>query len=337
MYEDFFDLAERPFSARADIRFLYSSEDHELALSLLRYALMERFAISVVTGAPGVGKTTLAQAITHTMTLEAPGDLRFGRMVAARGGRGDMLRWILAAFDQPCPEQENRIALLGRLKTFLDRTEAAGQRATLIVDEAQTLDAAELEELRLLSDGEAGADVRISLMLFGQTGLRTLIQSSDQTAFAQRIDADFHMEPLTAAETGAYVRHRVHAAGGKRELFDEDAFPILHRATGGAPRLLNRLCDLSLASAYAEARVTVAASALRAMLASFESRGVFDQFRPPEAPAAGGVQMMEETLVTAVRPKTRRRIDDDERPQAKPRRKSSKRGGERPGRAEVNG
>jgi hypothetical protein len=64
--------------------------------------------------------------------------------------------------------------------------------------------------------------------------------------FAQRITVDYALEPLSEDDVHAYIRHRLSVAGGDPDLFTEYACSMAHRLSGGIPRLINQLCELSM-------------------------------------------------------------------------------------------
>ena len=129
---------------------------------------------------------------------------------------------------------------------------AAGKRAVLIVDEAQNLSEDALEQLRLLSNVNSGADHLLQLILVGQPELRDVLEQPSLRQFVQRIWTDHHLDALSLEETRAMIRHRVDVAGGASDLFDDEAATAVHYFTGGLPRLVNALCEMALVHGYAE-------------------------------------------------------------------------------------
>ena len=109
-----------------------------------------------------------------------------------------------------------------------------------------------LEELRLLSNVNNGQNQPLQIVLSGQPGLRGLLQRGDLIQFAQRISVDYHLLPLGEDETPSYIRHRMSMAGGARPVMTTQAAVMVHRLTGGNARLINQVCDVSLAYGYAE-------------------------------------------------------------------------------------
>jgi tetratricopeptide (TPR) repeat protein len=135
---------------------------------------------------------------------------------------------------------------------FLIQEHARHRQVVLVVDEAQNLGPAMLEELRLLSNLNDGRRHTLQIILSGQPNLRRLLQQLDLVQLAQRIGVDYHLEPFDETETPEYIRHRIKVAGGPVTLMSDVACRVVHRLTGGNPRLINQVCDVSLAYGFAE-------------------------------------------------------------------------------------
>jgi general secretion pathway protein A len=127
----------------------------------------------------------------------------------------------------------------------------------LIIDEAQNLRPKVMEQIRLLTNLETTKHKLLQIFLIGQPELRAMLASPDLRQLNQRITARFHLKPLSARETAAYVDHRVTVAGVDRPLFTDAALRRIHRFTGGIPRLINLLCDRSLLGAAVSRRMQV--------------------------------------------------------------------------------
>jgi general secretion pathway protein A len=111
-----------------------------------------------------------------------------------------------------------------------------------------------LEQLRMLTNINAGKDVLLQLVLIGQPELRNTIARPDLSQFVQRVAASCHLSAMDAATVSDYVAHRMQTAGSSLPIFTPEALQAVAAATGGVPRLVNQLCDLSLVHAYATDR-----------------------------------------------------------------------------------
>ncbi len=246
IYNAHFGFRERPFSLLPDPDFLYWSAQHQRAYAMLEYGIVTRAPITLITGEVGAGKTTLLQ---HLLRAVGP-EVRIGLVSNAHGGRGELLRWVLMALGQEAPAGADYVQLFARFQSFLIAEYAEGRRVILIFDEAQNLTRESLEELRMFTNINSGKDELVQLVLVGQPELREMVHRPDMTQFAQRVAASFHLSPMDAATVRAYVRHRTATAGGAADVFSPAATDLIHEATGGVPRLVNQLCDLSLVYAF---------------------------------------------------------------------------------------
>jgi type II secretory pathway predicted ATPase ExeA len=242
LYNDHFGFRERPFSLSPDPDFLFWSPAHKRAYAVLEYGLMTHAPLTVVTGEVGTGKTTLVQALLRQVDVA----MTVGLISNAQGDRGDLLRWVLNALDVACDARADYVTLFQQFQDFVVAEYAAGRHVVLIVDEAQNLGLETLEELRMLTNINAGKDEVLQIMLVGQPELRDLIRQPRLRQFAQRVTAVYHLDPMDLSTTRHYIRHRLHHAGGQGDEISPSAITFIHNEADGIPRVVNKLCDLSL-------------------------------------------------------------------------------------------
>lgn len=246
IYTAHFGLRERPFSLVPDPDFLFWTPQHRRAYSMLEYGILTRAPITLVTGEVGAGKTT----ILHHLLRSLGDDVSVGLIANAAGGRGELLRWVLLSLGQPAPAEATYVDLFGRFQEHLIAEYAAGRRVILIFDEAQNLGREALEELRMFTNINANKDELLQLILVGQPELRDLVRRPDLSQFAQRVSSSFHLPAMSAAMVRDYIEHRLAAAGATRQIVTDEAAAMIHEASGGIPRLVNQLCDLSMVYAF---------------------------------------------------------------------------------------
>ncbi len=247
MYEKFYGFRGKPFSLLPDPEFLYLSKKHQMALTLLEYGLMNQASFSVITGDIGTGKTTLIRQLLNQMER----DMVVGLITNTHPSFGELLQWILLAFNLECHSKE-KVDMYKTFMDFLIQQYAANRRSVLIIDEAQNMGPQALEELRMLSNVNSDKDQVLQVILAGQPGLRDNLRDPRLEQFAQRIAVDYNLTPLNSEETREYIRHRLSIADGNPDIFDDEACEAVFRYSGGIPRLVNLLCDTALVYGYAE-------------------------------------------------------------------------------------
>ncbi|MCS6897767.1 MAG: AAA family ATPase, partial [Nitrospira sp.] len=247
MYESFYRLRAKPFSLVPDPGFLFLSGRHRPGLNVLEYGLLNRAVFTVLTGEPGTGKTTLLNKVLE----EHHGRFTVGVINTTHPKDTSLLPWVADAFGLDVSGLDT-VGQFRRITSFLKQAFSAGRLVLLIVDEAQNLSLQMLEDLRLLSNLNDGRQVGLQIVLAGQPALRAMLTRPDMRQFAQRITVDYALEPLSETDVRSYIRHRLTVVGGNPDLFTDYACSLVARLSGGIPRLINQLCDLSLAYGFGE-------------------------------------------------------------------------------------
>lgn len=279
MYEPFYGLSRRPFTTVPDPSGLYWSDGHSQAFAMLRYGILSRAPVTVITGEIGAGKTTL---IRHLLG-EVPEDLTVGLVSNMAEGRGELLDWVLMSLGQEIGNG-SYVRTFTRFEEFVIQRYAEGRRVLVIIDEAQNLGAVTLEELRLLTNINSDGDELLQIVLSGQPQLRDLLARPELVQFRQRISCDYHLGRMSTGETAEYIAARLRAAGASRRIFTAPACALIHEVTAGVPRLINILCDLALVYGYADDRDLIEEDLLREFLEAARKRGIYTQFAPVSKP-----------------------------------------------------
>jgi general secretion pathway protein A len=297
MYEDYYGFTEKPFSLTPDPKYLYRSKSHASAFELLQYAIRRREGFVVITGDIGTGKTTLCRAVLEQLDRRAFTALVLNPFLSEE----DLLKLILQDFGVVSRDELRRGRLAGvtkqelieTLNDFLLSLLPLNAGALVILDEAQNLPRPILEQLRILSNLETNKDKLLQIMLVGQLNLATLLRSPDLRQLDQRISIRYQLEPLSRAEVAAYIHHRLAVAGGASAVsFTPAALRLIHRLSGGIPRLINLLCDRALLGGYAERTDRIGVDLVRKAAAGLDlqrpARGVWSWCRRRAAAIVGG-------------------------------------------------
>ena len=250
MYTDFFGLREKPFSITPDPRYLFMSERHGEALAHLVYGVTESGGFIQLTGEVGTGKTTLVRTL---LLNRMPNNADVAVVLNPQLSVLEFLATICEELHIDVTHNRGSIkAQTDALNRHLLGAHAEGRRTILIVDEAQNLSPAVLEQVRLLTNLETAKQKLLQIILIGQPELRELLARNDLRQLAQRITGRYHLEPLTREETAQYIEHRLKVAGTLGEVFDSGARKSVFNLSQGVPRLINVICDRALLGAYSE-------------------------------------------------------------------------------------
>ena len=294
MYLSFFGLNEKPFAITPDPRYLYLSERHAEALAHLLYGINEAGGFVQLTGEVGTGKTTTIRSLL----AQTPKNAEVALILNPRMTAPEFLLTICEEIGIGVPDDA-----MGSLKDLVDilndyllKAHAAGRRVVLVVDEAQNLATEVLEQVRLLTNLETNTQKLLQIILIGQPELRELLSRNELRQLAQRVTGRYHLDPLSADETAAYVRHRLRVAGATTDIFTAPALREVYRLSGGVPRVVNVIADRALLGAYTQDRHRVAGALVRDAAAEVFGR----KFAPPWLPWAGAAAAGLALVVTGV-------------------------------------
>jgi len=240
MYDTFYKLRARPFQLSPDPRFFFKSASHKRALAYLLYGVRQGEGFVVITGDVGTGKTTLAQALFRSIQQER---VVAAQIVSTQIQEDDLLRLVASSFGLPF-EGVSKAGLLKSLEGFFRACHQEKKRVLLVVDESQNLPPRAIEELRMLSNFQLGGQMLVQSFLLGQKEFRAIMRSPSFEQLRQRVIAAYHLQPLDAEETKAYVEHRLKLVGWQDDpVIDDDVYEVIHQFSDGVPRRVNTLCD----------------------------------------------------------------------------------------------
>ena len=260
MYETHFGLNELPFSIAPDPAFLFLSDAHNEALAHLMYGFSHGGFV-MITGEVGTGKTTLLRNLIN----RTPPELEVAFILNPRLTARELLETLCDELGVSYPENADLSIkqLIDLLNKHLLQTYQEDRSTVVVIDEAQNLSPAVLEQIRLLTNLETDSKKLLRIILLGQPELAEMLDRPELRQLAQRITARFHLESLGKRETHDYVQHRLIKAGGRPGAFSPSALSTLYRFSGGTPRLINVIADRAMLGAYVEGKYEVTPSMVR--------------------------------------------------------------------------
>ncbi|HUQ72716.1 MAG TPA: AAA family ATPase [Planctomycetaceae bacterium] len=263
MYESFFGLTRRPFSATPDPGCWFRCARYQAALDELLICAEQGQGIGILVAPAGAGKTLFCERLIREIGEPFTSVLlRHATYNTRRGFLQTLLCELAQPFDKHT-DQELRLGLAPVLKGLHQQ----GRALLLVVDEAHQLSESLLEELRILADQAEDGQPIVRLVLAGQFGLEEKLAHPVLQALNQRVRAQVTLEPLSLAESADYVDFRITWGGGRTAgVFTTDAIQSICRAADGLPRCLNQLCDHALLLGYVNEQRPVSADTVAAAL-----------------------------------------------------------------------
>ena len=247
MYLEHFGLRELPFSLTPDTSFFFNRSGYQDALNVLLVALRSGEGFVKVVGEVGTGKTLLCRKLINTLGKE----FRTAYLHNPYLRPGALLHAVADELALDVSTGKGQHLLLKRVAERLLELHSSARPVVLCLDEVQAMPVETLETLRLLTNLETEKRKLLQVVLFGQPELDRLLERDSVRQLKQRITFDYRLLPMSRTALDAYVRHRLVVAGRPgRALFTRAALDLVHRRSGGVPRLVNVLCHKSMMVAF---------------------------------------------------------------------------------------
>ncbi|ABV36282.1 Type II secretory pathway component ExeA (predicted ATPase)-like protein [Shewanella sediminis HAW-EB3] len=256
MFQAFYRLNENPFSNEVSSSNLFLSEHHREALTCLNYGLNETGGFVLLTGEEGSGKTSVVKAFLKQVSTTH--DTAF--ITNPSISEHELLAKVCNKLNIPYEGTPSLKCFTDLLCQFLLNNDAQGRSTLVIIDEAQYLSSAVLEQLRLLTNLETDTKKLLQLILVGRPELIQMLRQEELRQVSQRITARLHIPSLSQSETSAYIQHHLRVAGHHDPLFAPAALKAVHRYSGGRPSMINQLCEQALMIGHAQSKNTIDSS-----------------------------------------------------------------------------
>lgn len=266
IYLHFYGFRRPPFNNTPDPKFFFLSRQHQEALSRLVYAAQARRGFVLLTGEIGSGKTTLCRALMNRLRLTTEVALVTNANITSK----ELISSIAEELGVST-RRKSKGAILRELNRFLIEQLSLDRNVLVILDEAQNLKGAVLEEVRMLSNLETAQEKLVQIFLVGQPELRDKINQPELKQLRQRIALRYHVLPLDGDECRKYVAHRLHIAEAERvPEFSGAALEKIFRYSEGVPRLINTVCDNALIVGFTRGTLTLDGDIIDEVIADLE-------------------------------------------------------------------
>jgi len=254
MFESHFGFRETPFGVTPDPRFFFGHPLYLEGLAALVHGIETKKGFMLVTGEVGTGKTILLRKLMRHMDAHVHFVFVSNSHLTSYG-----LTELMVQNLGLNNKEKNRLEMIQDLNNYLIQQLRTGRTVALLIDEAQKLSEEALEGLCDLSNLETDEEKLLQIVLVGQPELVTKLSKSSLRRIKQRVAIHYRLYSLqTPSEIDQYIRHRLQIVGYEGpEIFTKEAVEAIWHYSGGTPRLINILCDNSLAMAGAAGRKKV--------------------------------------------------------------------------------
>jgi len=247
MYLKFYGMREQPFGVTPDPRFLYLSAAHREALASLYYGIEANRGFLGLIAKPGMGKTTILFHLLEKFRNSARTAFLFQTQCNSR----EFMRFLLGELGYEGDGQDF-VRMHEEFNRRLLKEARAGNRFIVVIDEAQNLEPAVLETVRLLSDFETPQAKLMHIILAGQPELADKLARPGLAQLRQRVSILHGLEPLPSWEIKNYIEHRLRVAGYDGDsLFTAEVYEVIAEFSEGIPRNVNNFCFNALSLACA--------------------------------------------------------------------------------------
>lgn len=239
-------LREQPFRTHGRPLSTVSYESHREALAMLRTTCESLTGLSLLQGPTLSGKSTIIRQFIGTLA-EA-------RAVAVVDGTGinktGLLESLLRQFGYEL-DTNSANELFGMLRVFALQQTASHESPIVIIENTHALNPSAMRTLCELAELQVKQCSALKLVLVSDRSLRPIVNAPAMELIADRLTADFHLDPMTSREVADYVHAKLRAAGNDEP---ETVFPVsvcneLWQASGGWPGVLDRVALLALTKA----------------------------------------------------------------------------------------
>jgi type II secretory pathway predicted ATPase ExeA len=247
MYYEYWGLKKPPFDNVPDpSMYVDCHPSMESALAESLFAIEEgNECLAVIIGDVGLGKTLSLRMIIDNLDQEK---YKIALVTNPSISFTQLMQEMIGQLTGSQCLEKRKAVLLERFNKNLFETMDEGKKVVLLIDEANAMPSASLENLRLLTNMQDDTRNLFTLVLAGQMELARRLEHPKRQNLFQRIGTYSRIDKIQTEDlVKAYVEKRIALAGGDRPVFSEDAFPFIwEHSAHGVPRLINKMCKLSL-------------------------------------------------------------------------------------------
>jgi type II secretory pathway predicted ATPase ExeA len=250
-YEEYFGLSATPFGRDIPVPELMKSKQWNEMAGRLRHVAQNK-CFCLFTRGTGTGKTTALRRMAAELDKN-----RFRILYVYDSDLTPRNFYVETLHQLGFSPRFYRGDAKRQLTSALHEITQSGQFPVVVVDEAHLLSHDMLEEIRFLLNLEMDSQSACSLILIGQTEVRSNLKLQIHHAIYGRLDMRFHLEAMESEETAIYVKRHLERVNCPQEIFTGGALKVIHDYAGGTPRKINKVSQASLMAAASQGKKLV--------------------------------------------------------------------------------
>ena len=254
MYLDFFGLKDQPFRITPDTRLFFDGGNRGRVLNALSFAVKQGEGITKLVGEVGSGKTMLCRMLLNRLTKNVDWVYLANPSLSPE----HILHAIAYELGMDIDDSTDKLTVMRKLqKTLLER-HGKNRKVVVLVEEAQGMPLASLEEIRLLSNLETDDCKLLQIILIGQPELDRNLEQDCIRQLKERITFSFYLSAFDASDIHKYLNFRMRSVGYTGpELFDIKSARMIERYSNGLMRRANIIADKILIILFSQKRYKV--------------------------------------------------------------------------------
>lgn len=242
MLTTFYGLSRNPFDKHAQRSVeSFQSNDFKTMQDRLDY-LVEVRGIGVFTASPGMGKTYAIRCFEHSLNKNL---YQTAYICLSTVSVQEFYAQFCSVLGLEPAFRKTTMFKLIQEQLYYNYKERR-KPLVLVIDEAQHLSSAVLNDLKLLMNFDYDSLNCFTLILSGEPRLNINLSKASNEALRQRITVHYEFQGLDPDEVAQYVYHKLKFAGGADSIVSSDALSALVGASSGNPRLIDNIMTTAL-------------------------------------------------------------------------------------------
>lgn len=250
-----FRLTRMPFSQQLKPSELYMRQSMLDMASKVRFAIDSGLCFMVI-GDVGSGKSSTLDYMAGGLDSKRYEPVR---IIAGAWGFTELLRQVMSSLNIVTRTSQQATMLRQISEAYVSIRES-GKTPVLFIDEAGLLSSEVFQQLHLLCNQSMTSSGRQTpIVMCGQDILFEKAASPFSKPLMSRVMDGHRLSGMSIPETSEYIGHHICTlAGGRRDIFDDNALIAVHQSSAGIPRQINEIClkAMSIAMQHEQTQIT---------------------------------------------------------------------------------